>query len=1221
MSSTVSTVVLNDLNIEIQKALRGGDESTLRGLFHQWLSIHKKAWINCVTLISSPSSNWKIANTTPLILACELHHTSVVELLLEQEGIDVNRESDEGTRSKTPLVACLTGSYPTPGEEEGLNEIKLLLAHKKIVHSLNKPCGSIQPNEPREGHEFAGAWTPLGRATYEGRVETVRLLLTHDSIDVNKIGDKVFSNLPPLSIACRHAKPERKLLYLEIIALLLEHPGIDPMVLNYGLDTAIWIASSCGNTGCLQKLLDDGRCDPAAANDEGVTPLIIASYGNRVNSVSMLLTDPRVNVNAETPDGSSALDVACERNHDNVVRLLIETGKLSKTSINKNINNKGFALFIAAGNGYLKIVQQLLQSSHIEINMSGMDNEPNWISPLYVAAQEKHIEIVKLFLERYDLNLTNLGQAGHSLRVAVENDDGPMVDLLLSKFNAAIVNAREKRNGYTALIGAAQHNLYEIMKTLLNVDGIDANATTNDGQTPLMIACGGGNADCVKLLLSNKSVCDRINQKRCDKTTALDLAAYGGHLDIVVLLLEQGEIEIQNPPACLFHAAQNRHELVCIKLLELPGIDYNSRMLGKLVKFDNEDDYSSHASSHTLLYMACQQRLPKVVRILLEKKGIDVAATVQDRTPLAAAVMVNDVDIVNMLMAKMTPAQLNKQTSDGNSLLHTTLAYCNRMRKDNNRLSQLSSLAPPMDFSDNGHLVLSQLLENKLIDVNATTTKNGCTALFFACDANLTKAAKLILKRNDVDVNLLNKQGKNALHVAIQQGNLEIVSELLLKKDIDVFAEWDLGDNTKAGPLNLALLAREECGKKGDNSEVYTQIARVLLDYNEHVGNGGGKQIPPLVFAVYHKRLAMFETLLNEPSVDVNAAIVPELKGEGETPLYVACMEDNLAMVQLLLTKRAKKACKAGMNTIDINKAKNSGATPLFIACQYASPAIVELLLSMEGIDVYKSMNTGETPFYIASCSGNIEKMRMMLERAPEHLNSERDDGRNSFFIACASGNVPAARFLMAQPGIDINHTNRKNETALWIASYNGHFEIVRLLLNIESIALNVAHEDGTTAITIARRRGYPGIAQLLREKDGFPFNANQIATGIPLPDADDKCAVCLCLLDFSSETCQIDGCGHLYHVECLESMWLASAIRACPGCRHPISLLLLVKPEEIQVTIQGLQSKGGLPFNGRVGTRTTYFPESGRYAVVLDCGKVLKVKPTNMVVVEEVVD
>lgn len=67
--------------------------------------------------------------------------------------------------------------------------------------------------------------------------------------------------------------------------------------------------------------------------------------------------------------------------------------------------------------------------------MSGMDNEPNWISPLYVAAQEKHIEIVKLFLERNDLNLTNLGQAGHSLRVAVENDDGPMVDLLLSKFN------------------------------------------------------------------------------------------------------------------------------------------------------------------------------------------------------------------------------------------------------------------------------------------------------------------------------------------------------------------------------------------------------------------------------------------------------------------------------------------------------------------------------------------------------------------------------------------------------------------------------------------------------------------------------------------------------------------------------------------------------------------------------------------------------------------
>ena len=76
----------------------------------------------------------------------------------------------------------------------------------------------------------------------------------------------------------------------------------------------------------------------------------------------------------------------------------------------------------------------------------------------------------------------------------------------------------------------------DVVRELLGVDGIQANqATTNDGATPLFIACQKGHLDVVRELLGVDGI--QANQAMNDGCTPLIIAAYIGHSDVVSLLL------------------------------------------------------------------------------------------------------------------------------------------------------------------------------------------------------------------------------------------------------------------------------------------------------------------------------------------------------------------------------------------------------------------------------------------------------------------------------------------------------------------------------------------------------------------------------------------------------------------------------------------------------------------------------------------------------------
>ena len=96
----------------------------------------------------------------------------------------------------------------------------------------------------------------------------------------------------------------------------------------------------------------------------------------------------------------------------------------------------------------------------------------------------------------------------------------------------ANVNAKDDdSNGCTALIWASQWGNLDVVRELLDHDGIDVNFKSDSGNTALISASEGGHLDVVCALLNHDGI--DVNIQNEDGETALMWASFCGHLDEV----------------------------------------------------------------------------------------------------------------------------------------------------------------------------------------------------------------------------------------------------------------------------------------------------------------------------------------------------------------------------------------------------------------------------------------------------------------------------------------------------------------------------------------------------------------------------------------------------------------------------------------------------------------------------------------------------------------
>ncbi|KAG7224213.1 hypothetical protein INR49_019948, partial [Caranx melampygus] len=284
------------------------------------------------------------------------------------------------------------------------------------------------------------------------------------------------------------------------------------------------------------------------------------------------------------------------------------------------------------------------------------------------------------------------------------------------------------------------------------------------------------------------------------------------------------------------------------------------------------------------------------------------------------------------------------------------------------------------------------------------------------------------------DVDSRSDNGQTPLMVAAEQGNLEIVQELIRR-----------GANVNLDDVDCwtALIS---AAKEG-----HIEVVRELLENNanlEHRDMGGWTA---LMWAAYKGCTDVAQLLLEKGAN-------PHITGQYSVyPIIWAAGRGHAEIVHLLLQYGAK-----------VNCSDKYGTTPLIWASRKGHYDCVMHLLA-NGADVDQEGANSMTALIVAVKGGYTEVVKELLKRNP-NVNMTDKDGNTALAIAAKDGHTEIVQDLL-DAGTYVNIPDRSGETVLIGAVRGGHVEIVRALLN-KYADIDVRGPDGKTALYWAVEKG-----------------------------------------------------------------------------------------------------------------------------------------------------
>ena len=428
-----------------------------------------------------------------------------------------------------------------------------------------------------------------------------------------------------------------------------------------------------------------------------------------------------------------------------------------------------------------------------------------------------------------------------------------------------------------------------------------------------------------------------MDQKDETDRTPLSWAAEYGHESVVRMLIEREEVDINSKDnryekTPLSWAAEKGHEAVVQLLIKRDGVEINSRdMCGR-----------------TFLSVAAEQAYKAVTQLVIKKNFVR-----NSHRSISSLIM--DGNIVTL------------RVEENGRLTHHELEW-----------------------------VRSQSYKRLLIngddaDINVKDKSVGWTPLMWAAGGGHEAIVRLLIEKEDIEINAKAKDGRTPLSVAAAIGHEAIVQMLISRDDVDVNAK----DNHGIVPMAVATMMGHEA------------IAHLLLKRND---------------------------------VDVDAK-----EKDGWTPLMFAAQSGHEAVVQLLIQR----------NDVDVDAKDKNGQTPLMFAAESGHEAVVRLLIERNDIDVDAKEKDGWTPLMFAAQKGHEAVVRLLIERNDVDVDAKEKDGWTPLMLAAQNGHEAVVRLLIERNDVDVDGKDNYGCTPLSLAAAMGYDAIVQLLKNNDNCRIS----------------------------------------------------------------------------------------------------------------------------------------------------------------------
>ena len=581
--------------------------------------------------------------------------------------------------------------------------------------------------------------TALVPAASAGHLDICKFLV-EQGIDVNAADKDGITALMEASIMG----------HLKVVEYLIQAGATVDQTAESGI-TALWLAAGEGRVDVMKVLLDKGA-DASNVRADGITAVMTAAVGGHADAVKVLLENG-ADAKAVDKDGLTALMNAAEKGSVECIKLLAE--KVDQEHLDLKATAGFNALIVAAAHGNLEAVEYLMDAGASVKDVA--DN--SGVTPLMYAAANKKMDVVKLLLEKGGVDIDAKHDNGGTALLEAATAGAVEALKFLMDHGADFDGVDE--DGVSAIMGVASAGSLEGLKMV--VEGLKKKGTFDShldrlsysGGSPVMFAAAGGHTECVKELISLGSNINAIakatpeyaerlkkmieegtvtdSENNVDGVTALHVAAQGGHLDTVNLLLENGAtatIADDDSRTPLTLAIKGNYGEVAAALVK-HGADPNTvytddegnehNLLFDSILIENEefaklliekgaDLYHKDEKSVTTLLQASHRGLTEVVQKLLDAdkaKGSKAdwinGASEEGVTPIIAASSEGHPEIVKILLA--AGANKNDADVDGTSAL--------------------------MAASARGHLDVAKELVAAGADVNVQNN-DGHSALMFA---------------------------------------------------------------------------------------------------------------------------------------------------------------------------------------------------------------------------------------------------------------------------------------------------------------------------------------------------------------------------------------------------------------------------------------------------------------------------------------------------------
>lgn len=371
-------------------------------------------------------------------------------------------------------------------------------------------------------------------ACEQGYTEIVRILLEH-GIDYNAyiIKDPYFSSPLFEAISGRH------------IGTLKTLVAFGALQKENHLRLGHLIKAIRQGSPEMVKALLEGGVNPNGQPEGHVSPLMVAAKKGDMRLVTILLkvgADPnyRLNLKANHKWCCSAVDVALAAKHQDVVSLLERNGAQPSPQKVRYLKAKiervppDHPLLTAAKAGNHGKVKQLLEGGH-----SPNSQDPDGLTPLYLAADKGHLRIARLLLDKgalIDRAPPGLGTPLVAAAISNEVERPELVRMLIEK--GAYVNAKGVL-AQTALHGEAEEPHVGNMRLLIE-KGANVNAVTSlYRRSPIFTAISPKGAEAVTLLIENGASLTVTDTHGLTPLAYARKANYQGELNEVIAILEK----------------------------------------------------------------------------------------------------------------------------------------------------------------------------------------------------------------------------------------------------------------------------------------------------------------------------------------------------------------------------------------------------------------------------------------------------------------------------------------------------------------------------------------------------------------------------------------------------------------------------------------------------------------------------------------------------------